>query len=187
MGHQQPQSPVHCDNATAVGIANNAIKQQLSGSMDMQFFWVGNKVAQEMYNLSWQPGQENLADYQSKHHVASHDINVRPWYLHLKNSPRLLSRAQKPSALKGCVGTLNDGYIQKVPLPKVPQIQSPSHMTSYGAVTRDTVTEPVTAPLTCYSQVTRVPTWSNLMMRLLAGLGRCVDACIIPYSPVWLL
>jgi hypothetical protein len=26
MGHSQPKTPVHCDNATAVGIANNSIK-----------------------------------------------------------------------------------------------------------------------------------------------------------------
>jgi hypothetical protein len=26
MGHPQPKTPVHCDNATAVGIENNTIK-----------------------------------------------------------------------------------------------------------------------------------------------------------------
>ncbi len=30
MGHPQPQTPVHCDNATAVGIANNTTKRQHS-------------------------------------------------------------------------------------------------------------------------------------------------------------
>ena len=35
MGHLQPQSPVHCDNATAVGIANNTIKRQRVRSMEM--------------------------------------------------------------------------------------------------------------------------------------------------------
>ena len=30
MGYLQPQMPVHCDNATAVGIANNTIKRQRS-------------------------------------------------------------------------------------------------------------------------------------------------------------
>ena len=28
MGHPQPKTPVHCDNATTVGIANNSIKRQ---------------------------------------------------------------------------------------------------------------------------------------------------------------
>jgi hypothetical protein len=30
MGHVQPQTPVHCDNTTAVGIVNNTIKRQRS-------------------------------------------------------------------------------------------------------------------------------------------------------------
>ncbi len=56
------------------------------------------------------------------------------------------------------VGTLKDGYIQKVPLPRAPRIQSASHMCD----TRDT----------CYlEQVPRIPTWSDLV-RSLAGLGR---------------
>jgi hypothetical protein len=87
MGHPQPKTPVHCDNATAVGIANNTIKRQRSRSMEMRFFWVGDKVAQGMYALHWYPGQENLADYQSKHHIGSHHVAVRPWYLHMPQSP----------------------------------------------------------------------------------------------------
>ncbi len=47
----------------AVGITNNTIKQQHSRSMEMRFFWIGDKVAQEMYALKWHPGQENLANY----------------------------------------------------------------------------------------------------------------------------
>ncbi len=158
IGHPQPQTPVHFANATVRGITNNTIKRQRSRSMEMRFFWIGDKVAQEMYDLQWHPGQENLADYQSKHHVESHHRFVRPWYLHMANSPRVLPRADRPSALKGCVGTLKDGYIGKVPLPRVPRIQSASHMCH----THDT----------CYSeQVARIPTWSDLV-RSLAGLGR---------------
>jgi hypothetical protein len=29
MGHPQPKTPVHCNNATAVGIANNNVKDAL--------------------------------------------------------------------------------------------------------------------------------------------------------------
>jgi hypothetical protein len=77
-----------------------------------------------MYALSWHPGQENLADYQSKHHTGLHHQAVRPWYLHQADSPRVLPWALKPSTQKGCVGTLNNGYLRKVPLPGVPQDQS---------------------------------------------------------------
>jgi hypothetical protein len=45
MGHPQPKTLVHCDNATAVSIANNTIKHQQSKSMEIRFFWIGDKVA----------------------------------------------------------------------------------------------------------------------------------------------
>jgi hypothetical protein len=94
MGHLQPKTPVHCNNVTAVGIATNSIKQQHLHSMEMRFFWVGDKIAQNMYDVSWHPEMENLADYQSKHHISSHHVRVRPWYLHMENSPGYLPRAQ---------------------------------------------------------------------------------------------
>jgi hypothetical protein len=149
MGHPQPKTPVHCDHATAVGIANNTIKRQRSRAMEMSFFWIGDKVAHEMYALKWHPGQKNLADYQSKHHIGSHHTAVQPWYLHLAKSPRVLPLVERPSALKGCVGTLKDGYVRKVPLPQAPRIQHTSHMTTV-------------AHNTCYlAQVPRIPMWSN--------------------------
>ncbi len=156
-----PKTPIRCNNAMTVGIANNTVKRQQSRSMEMRFMWVGDKVSQEMY-LTWHPGIENLFDYQSKHHVGSHHVRVRSYYLHMNNSPRELQRALRPSALKGCVGTLEGGYVHNVPLPRVSLVQSASHMTD-----------------TCYSQVPRVPTWSNLT-RSLAGLGRS----ILTFSPV---
>ena len=78
LGHPQPKKPVHCDNATAVGIASNMVNRQRARSMEMQFMWVGDKVAHEMYDLIWHPGQENLDDYRSKHHTGAHHANVRP-------------------------------------------------------------------------------------------------------------
>jgi hypothetical protein len=118
--------------------------------MEMRFFWIGEKIAQEIYDVSWHLGQENLADYQSKHHIETHHKAVCPWYWHEADSPWLLLRAARPNTLKGCVGTLKDGYVHKVPLPRVPNIQSASLMT-------DSPT-----PSTCYLQVPRVPTWSDL-------------------------
>jgi hypothetical protein len=40
LGYQQPNTPIHCVNATTVGIAKNTFKQQCSRSMKMQYFWV---------------------------------------------------------------------------------------------------------------------------------------------------
>ncbi len=135
LGHLQLKTFIHCKNTTTVGIANNLIKRQHSRSMEMLFFWVGDKIAQNMYNLSWHPGQENLAAYQSKHHLGSHHVNIRPWYSHMENSLRYLPGAKRPSTLKGCVGTLKDGYKCNIPLPRAPRVQSASFVTSMRQVT----------------------------------------------------
>jgi hypothetical protein len=121
LGHPQPKTQVHCDNVTAVGIANNTVKWQRSRLMEMRYFLVCDKIAQEAYDVRWHPGQENLADYQSKHHIGTHLKAVCPWYLHNKHSPLVLPRATRSSTLKGCVGTLPKGYIHNIPLPRVPQ------------------------------------------------------------------
>ena len=119
MGHPQPPSPVHVDNSTAVGIANDSVKKQRSRSMEMRFFWVTDQVNQKIYLVKWHPGQENLADYFTKHFDGKHHQEVRPWYLHETNSPRLLPRAAAPSALRGCVGKLPHGYDRTAPLPRL--------------------------------------------------------------------
>ena len=108
----------------AVGIINNTVKRQRSHSMEMRYFWVCNKVAQKAYAIRWHPGQENLADYQSKHHVGAHHRAVCPWCLHNNNLPLVLPWATRPSTLKGCVGTLLAGYIHNVIFPRVPLCQS---------------------------------------------------------------
>jgi hypothetical protein len=40
LGYQQPNTPIHCNNSTTVGIAKNTFKQQCSCSMKIQYFWV---------------------------------------------------------------------------------------------------------------------------------------------------
>ena len=49
--HPQPKTQIHCDDATAVGITNNTVKRQRSWSIEMRFFWVRDKVAQEINKL----------------------------------------------------------------------------------------------------------------------------------------
>jgi hypothetical protein len=47
--------------------------------MEMCYFWVCDKVAQNAYAIKLHPRQENLADYQSKHHIGAHHQAVFPW------------------------------------------------------------------------------------------------------------
>jgi hypothetical protein len=123
LGHRQPATPVHCDNQTATGIANNTVKKQRSRAMDMRYFWITDQVAMGFFDVQWHPGIENLADYFTKHFDSKHHQAVRPWYLYMPNSPRILPRAAKPSTLRGCVGTLPNGYTKSGPLPKVVPIR----------------------------------------------------------------
>jgi hypothetical protein len=90
LGHPQPKTPIHCDNATDVGIANNTIKRQQLQAMEMRYFWVADKVVQDRYSLCWHPGQKNVADYQSKHHLGAHHSVVRSYSLYEENSTLVL-------------------------------------------------------------------------------------------------
>ena len=102
LGHPQPPTPIHCDNSTAAGIANNTVKRQRSCSMEMRYFWIADQVARKQFDVKWHPGQENLGDYYTKHHPTSHHIRVRPYYLLEPNSPLELPRAMTPEELRGC-------------------------------------------------------------------------------------
>jgi hypothetical protein len=92
--------------------------------MEMRFFWVADAVAQGKFNIKYYPGRENFGDYQSKHHIGARHTAVRAWYLHKHTSVQELTRASKPSTLKGCVGFLPDGYVHTNPLPQIPVKQS---------------------------------------------------------------
>jgi hypothetical protein len=79
--------------------------------------------------------------------------------------------------LSALIGTLKDGYIRKVPLPRIPRIQSPS------ALVANVATATSNSHDTCYLQVPRVPTWSDIW-RSLSGLGQSL---LRPFLPVWLM
>ena len=117
MGHPQPAIPIHCDNTTAVGIVNNTVKRQRSRAMEMRYFWLLDGEVQRRFAVHYHPGQENLGDYQTKHHIGTHHTRARPFYLHSSNSPQFSPRAAQPSSQQGCVGKLGDPYLHRDPLP----------------------------------------------------------------------
>eukprot|EP00957_Ditylum_brightwellii_P040721 3082356-Ditylum_brightwellii.AAC.1 len=102
MGHPQPPTPLHYDNSTAVGIANKTMKRQKSKAMNMRYFWILDQIQQGNFNVIWCPGQENLADYPTKHHPAAHHQCICPYYVHTTDSPRFLPQALAPHLLQGC-------------------------------------------------------------------------------------
>ena len=63
MGHPQPPTPIHVDNTTAVGIANDTIKKQRSGSFEMRYLYACDQVKAGNFDVQHQPGAENMGDY----------------------------------------------------------------------------------------------------------------------------
>jgi hypothetical protein len=126
LGHPQPPTPIHIDNTTTGGIVNNTIKRQWSGAMEIQYFWLLDGKTQKYFKIHYQPGQENLGNYPSKHHTANIHQHVRPCYVYMDKSPLLLPRAMKPSIWQGCAEILGDPYSKKSPLPRIGNFHSPS-------------------------------------------------------------
>ena len=87
LGHPQPATPMKTDNSTANGIMNGTIKQQRSKAIDMRFYWLKDRAEQGQFRIYWAPGDENWADYFTKHHSSTHHRILRPCYLEEPDSP----------------------------------------------------------------------------------------------------
>jgi hypothetical protein len=87
MGHAQPPTPMQTDNSTAAGLANDTIKQKRSKAMNMRWFWIRDKVQANIFNVYWNMGKTNRADYFSKQHPTSHHVAMRPVYFFSPDNP----------------------------------------------------------------------------------------------------
>ena len=83
LGHPQPitGTPFKTDNSTAQGILTSKMRQKLSKSFDMRYWWMKDRINQCQFNLIWAPGKFNLADYFTKHHPPWYHCNMRYKYL----------------------------------------------------------------------------------------------------------
>ena len=70
--------------------------------MDMRIHWMRDRIKQEQFHLYWKPGQQNLADYPTKHHSGKHHKKVRPIYLY---EDRL-----SPVTVQGCIEIMGEAY-----------------------------------------------------------------------------
>jgi hypothetical protein len=87
--------------------------------MKTRYFWLLDGKTQQYFKFYYQPGQENLGNYPSKHHMADIHKHIRPHYVHTDKSPALLPWASKPSIWQGCTEILGDPYAKKSPLPHI--------------------------------------------------------------------
>ena len=99
LGHSQPRTPMQTDNATAHTLPTNKTLPKALNAMDMRFNWLRCHDAQGQFRYYWQPGMQNLTDYFTKHHPATHYRSVRPTILAAVDNPeyRKLFKTQDAS------------------------------------------------------------------------------------------
>jgi len=90
LGHLQESMPIQTDNLTAHALLTNKILPKALKAMDMRFHWLRCRGAQDQYQFYWRPGTQNLADYWTKHHPASHHKLFRPQILTSTTDPEYL-------------------------------------------------------------------------------------------------
>jgi hypothetical protein len=87
LGHPQPWTPIQMDNSMTHVLLTNKILPKALKAMDMQFHWLRCRSAQDQYRFYWRPGSQNIADYWTKHHPASHHKSFRPQILTSATDP----------------------------------------------------------------------------------------------------
>ena len=80
-----PQDPngvlITTDNSTAYGILASTMRTKLSKTYDMRYHWIKDRILKKQFQLRWDKGSNNLADYFTKHHLPAHHMSMRPLYL----------------------------------------------------------------------------------------------------------
>jgi hypothetical protein len=106
LGHPQGRTPIQTDNSTAHGVINGKIQPKQTKAMDMRFYWLKDREAQNFFQFHWKPGKNNLADYWTKHHAAIHHANMRSQILSkptvITNLRNRLNRALKSVMARVC-------------------------------------------------------------------------------------
>jgi hypothetical protein len=88
LGHPQPRTPIQTNNSTAHALLTNKILPKALKAMDMQFHWLHCHSTQDQYRFYWRPRTQNIADYWTKHHPASHHKSFRPQILTSATDPK---------------------------------------------------------------------------------------------------
>ena len=89
----------------------------------MRFYWLKDRAQQGQFRIYWAPGDENWADYFSKHHSSTHHKVLRPAYLNEPESPADLQGCLK--LLKSVLGKKSqDGQENKPSVRKNPGVRT---------------------------------------------------------------
>ena len=117
LGHPQPATEIITDNKAAHGILNKTCKQTRSKAIDMNYYWVRDRIEQGQFKLTWKKGADNLADYFTKHHSPAHHKRMRKTYL--QEIQKQWASMAKIDNLRGCVDSHRQTLKENRQTPKV--------------------------------------------------------------------
>ena len=103
MVHPHPVKKIRTDNKTASGIDNNTINQHRSRATNMRYFWIRDQKTLQKFLILWKAGQDNIANYSTKHYSVKHHKHVRPIYLQKNKTHRSVPIVLLKPSLQGCV------------------------------------------------------------------------------------
>jgi hypothetical protein len=92
LDHSQNATPIQTNNAMALKIANQKIKQRWLQAMDMWFYWIQDRVIQAQFHVYFGPSNDNLASQLL--HKTSHSNSS------LMNATCLLVHNNKRASIK---------------------------------------------------------------------------------------
>ena len=81
LNHPQPPTPIKTDNSTANSFVHDNIHQKRSKSWDMRYYWLRDRSNQAQFNIFWDKGKNNHADYFTKHHPTKYHRAIRSKYV----------------------------------------------------------------------------------------------------------
>ena len=84
LGHPQSATPIKTDNSTATGFIHDNINMKRTKSWDMRYHWLRDRMTQKQFDIYWDKGTNNHADYFTKHHATKHHRTIRNRYVHDK-------------------------------------------------------------------------------------------------------
>ena len=81
MNHPQPPTRIYTDNSTAADFFNKNIQLKHSKAWDMNLHWLRDQENKKHFQVMWNKGKNNYADYHTKNHAISHHRKMRQYYV----------------------------------------------------------------------------------------------------------
>ena len=81
MGHLQHPTKINKDNNTANAFVHSTMHMKRSKTWDMRYHWLRERKTKQMFDIYWDKGSNDHADYFTKHHPPAHHKHQRYQYI----------------------------------------------------------------------------------------------------------